>query len=266
MEKELLRVAMVQSKLHWENPSQNLLHFDALLTTVQAVDLVLLPEMFTTGFSMNLDAADGDGSTLHWMKKKSREMGFAIAGSVMTKDNGSYYNRFYLVEPDGSFHFYDKRHLFRMAQEDKYYTPGQDRLIIRYLGWRICPMICYDLRFPVWSRNQSTDSTNKNIVYDLLLYVANWPQRRETAWKALLPARAIENYAYCIGVNRVGEDGNNIPYSGYSMAIDPLGSILAETNPGEESILLVTLSLDSLKKFRTQFPSWKDADSFSISK
>lgn len=264
MEKETLRIALVQCNLNWESPEKNLEHFETLFASLKDVDLILLPEMFTTGFSMNCTKADGNGSTLRWMKKMCQTYRVAIAGSVMTEVEGRFYNRFQFVEPDGFDYCYDKRHLFRMAEEEKYYSPGNERLIINYLGWRICPLICYDLRFPGWSRNQHLQSDEKEIVYDLLLYVANWPQKRETAWKSLLPARAIENYAYCIGVNRVGLDGNMVPYSGHSMAIDPSGTILAEAEAGKESLIVAELSLNALKKFRHQFPSWKDADNLML--
>jgi omega-amidase len=264
MEKETLKVCMIQTVLHWENQEKNLAHFETIFRSLPSTDLVVLPEMFTTGFSMNCSLADQNSSTLLWMQSMSKQFNFAIIGSSMTEDKGRFYNRLHFVEPSGKFYVYNKKHLFSIAGEDKYYSAGEERLIVDYYGWKICPMVCYDLRFPGWSRNQELTESTINPVFDLLIYVANWPQKRATAWTTLIAARAIENYAYCIGVNRVGEDGNQIPHSGNSAAIDPTGSILVETSNGKDEILCIELDKIYLEKFREQFPAWKDADNLLL--
>lgn len=216
--------------------------------------------MFSTGFTMNSSIADQRGEVLVWMQNMATNFKFALVGSAMVGEKDKNYNRLYFVEPSGKYYVYDKKHLFRMAMESDHYTAGRERLILEYCGWKICPMVCYDLRFPGWSRNQPIDKKGIEPVYDLLIYVANWPERRSAAWKTLIGARAIENYCYSIGVNRVGEDGNQIHYSGNSAVVDPTGNKLIETTENKEEFPMVDLDLNYLKKFREQFPAFKDAD------
>jgi len=264
MEAAPLSIHLVQANLQWENREKNFLHFERFFYEIEAADVVVLPEMFTSGFSMNISVADENEESLNWMKNMSRKFNFTICGSVMVKQGKELFNRFYWVEPNGIFSTYDKKHLFRMAGENNFFSGGKERLIIDFKGWKICPMVCYDLRFPGWSRNQSLKSNETNLVYDILLYVANWPQKRSLAWKTLLAARAIENSCFCIGVNRVGEDGNNIPYSGNSGIIDPTGIWLGEAMEGKEGIIKINLFKKALVEFRQQFPSWKDADNLML--
>jgi omega-amidase len=226
-----LNISMIQTALFWENPAENLKMFDEKIHSItEPADIILLPEMFTTGFSMNPKgiAETWDGRALQYMKEWAKKKNAAICGSLMFEDEGKYYNRLIWMSSDGKFHHYDKRHLFGLGVEDKTYTPGDFQLLIEYRGWKIKPLVCYDLRFPVWCRNTEG--------YDLLLFVANWPERRILAWKSLLVARAIENQCYVAGVNRVGDDGNGIYHSGDSMVIDPKGEILEHVNFGERII------------------------------
>lgn len=261
-EKELkkeLRVSIVQSSLYWHEISANLQMFsEKLADLVGKTDLVILPEMFSTGFTMTPEAVaeDEGGSAFQWLQQQAIQLNSAICGSVVVRSSEGYHNRFYWVEPDGTSQYYDKRHLFRMAGEHEHYQAGQERLIIDYLGWRILPQVCYDLRFPVWSRNQND--------YDLAIYVANWPQVRNHPWQILLQARAIENLCYVAGVNRVGLDGNNLPYSGDSAVINFKGHAQVQADPGEEVILTTTLDYQALSSFRAAFPAENDADHFSF--
>jgi len=229
----------------------------------EATHVVVLPEMFSTGFSMKPEilAEKMDGNAVNWMKRVAAEKKVIVTGSLIIEEEGAYYNRLIWMLPNGQFGYYDKRHLFAYAEEDKHYTAGSKRLIASVNGWKINLQVCYDLRFPVWARQQF--DKDKNFEYDLLIYVANWPQRRSAAWKTLLQARAIENQCYVIGVNRVGEDGNGIYHSGDSMVIDPLGEILYH-KADEEDIATVTLDKQQLQTIREKFPFWKDADSFQI--
>jgi omega-amidase len=254
-----LKVSLIQSKLIWENPRANMNAFANLLAYLKdKTHIVILPEMFTTGFTMNQQilAEDAKGETLQWMRENAKNLNIAICGSIMVKESGKYFNRFYFVEPSGQFFCYNKRHLFRMMDEHEYYQMGFERVVFNYLGWRIMPQICYDLRFPVWSRNRND--------YDLLIYVANFPSAREAAWNKLLPARAIENLCYVAGVNRVGFDGNGIPFSGNSQIIDPKGCVIAEAESHKEAVLTTSISLDDLNDYRTRFPAHLDADSFFV--
>jgi predicted amidohydrolase len=203
-----------------------------------------------------------DGETVQWMREIARRHRIILCGSLIIEETGHYYNRLVWMQPDGAFGAYDKRHLFGYAGEDGQYTSGDRRLIVQVKGWRICPLVCYDLRFPVWSRNAPADAAGRP-PYDVLLYVANWPQRRSLAWKTLLQARAIENQSYCIGLNRVGADGAGIAYSGDSRAIDPMGELLWEA-PAMEAVHTIELSRKSLEDARGQFPFLKDADRFVI--
>jgi omega-amidase len=254
-----LRISIIQSNLHWHNAEANRSMFSEKLTeAAPKSDLIILPEMFTTGFSMSAPelAEDPEGPTLNWMIQEAKKYQAILTGSIIVKENDKYYNRLYWVRPDSSYLTYDKRHLFRMAKENHTYTAGKEKLIITLKGWNICPLICYDLRFPVWSRNTEN-------AYDLLLYVANWPKARSQAWRILLQARAIENLAFVAGVNRVGIDGNGHPYSGDSAIIHPKGHHLLETKESE-GIHTITLNKKELDNFRTAFPAHLDSDTFSL--
>lgn len=254
-----LRITIVQTALHWQEAEKNRAMFSGKLAdAAPQTDLIVLPEMFTTGFSMEAEALaeEATGPTLSWMQQEAQKHQAVITGSAIVKENGNYYNRLYWVRPDGSYARYNKKHLFRMAKEHHTYTAGGEKIIVELNGWNICPLVCYDLRFPVWSRNVSNS-------YDLLLYVANWPQARSLAWRTLLQARAIENVAYVAGVNRVGTDGNNHPYSGDSAIIHPKGHHLLQTSQAE-GIHSLTLSKQELTAFREAFPAHLDADAFSL--
>ncbi|MFG1488333.1 amidohydrolase [Oceanospirillum sp. HFRX-1_2] len=256
-----LRVTLVQSELFWHEAEKNRAMFaDKLSPLAGKTDLVVLPEMFTTGFSMEPEAIaePADQVTLSWMLHQAASLSAVVCGSVAVKDDGGCYNRFYWVQPDGQWQAYDKHHLFRMAGEHEHYQAGQSRDVIHYKGWRIFPQICYDLRFPVWSRNHNE--------YDLAIYVANWPEVREHPWQILLQARAIENLCYVAGVNRVGTDGNGHRYSGRSALIDFKGHSLGDHDSGEAFVETYTVSLSDLKGFRESFPAFEDADRFSLEK
>lgn len=254
-----MRVSVIQSSIEWEDPEKNLQIFEEKITEIAPQsDIVLLPEMFTTGFSMKPEdmAEQYPGRTVSWMRKMAIENKTAIAGSHIAQENGNFYNRMIFTNADGSHTCYDKRHLFRMANEDQHYEAGNKRVVVHYAGWRILLLVCYDLRFPVWSRNQND--------YDLILLVANFPERRRNAWNTLLSARAIENQCYVAACNIVGTDGNGINYSGDSQIIDPLGQIIASATPGKEETINATLLLDSLRSIRDKFPAHLDADKFEI--
>jgi len=254
-----LRLALLQQPLVWHDRAANLAHFETLLETIEAVDLVVLPEMFTTGFTMDsAQQAEADGHTLRWLQQQAARHRCALAGSVAVRaDDGRCYNRFYLVSATGVVQQYDKRHLFAMAGEHQSYAPGSQRLIAELCGWRICPQICYDLRFPVWSRHCTSAG------YDLLLYVANWPDKRRLHWRSLLQARAIENQSWCVGVNRIGRDGNGVNYVGDSLIIDPLGNIVADALD-QATVLCQTLSAQAVQQVRSQLPFLRDADAFQL--
>jgi predicted amidohydrolase len=236
---------------------------EQIFSLSEPTDLIVLPEMFTTGFTMDAQAVAEpmNLTTFRWLKQMAAQTRAVVTGSYVVKEKNSYFNRLIWMQPDGQFDSYDKRHLFRMAGEDGIYTAGEQRLIKEWKGWRICPLICYDLRFPVWSRNRTEASTD--FAYDLLLYVANWPAPRRTAWNTLLQARAIENLSYVAGVNRVGEDGNGHVYTGDSALIDFKGDVLFRQTD-REAIHQQTLSLDDLRTFREKFPANLDADAFTI--
>ncbi len=256
-----LTITLIQSSLHWENPEANLNMFSEKITAIKGkTDLIILPEMFSTGFSLNAEAhaeESKSSSSIEWMKNTAMQKDCAIVGSLMLEESGEYYNRLIWMNSNGKFQQYDKRHLFSFSKEEQIYTAGTERLMVELNGWKICPLVCYDLRFPVWSRN-SNDNT-----YDLLIYVANWPERRNYAWKQLLVARAIENQSYVIGVNRIGNDGNDLYYSGDSMAIDALGNILYHRRD-EEDVFTIELKKEDLNTVRKTFQFLKDADSFVI--
>ena len=262
-----LSIAIIQPDLIWEDIAANLAMLESKINQInEPVDLIALPEMFSTGFSMNTTIAESmDGTAIQWMKRIATEYNAVVTGSLMLYEGHGeqckFYNRIIWMQPDGSHLQYDKRHLFSMSDEPKVFTAGTQRLTTTLHGWRICPMVCYDLRFPVWARN-SIDQ-NRVADYDILLYLANWPQRRGVAWNALLPARAIENLAYVIGVNRVGTDGDGIDCCGGSVAIDPLGEVLC-TQANEAGVEVVTLSYENLIKARRMYPFLKDADSFQL--
>ncbi len=225
---EKLKIAFIQANLHWEDAEANRKLFSKEIEKISdEVELIILPEMFTTGFSMNAEnlAEKTEAKTLAWMKDWAKKKSAAITGSVIITENFNYYNRLFFVFPDGSYKLYDKRHTFTLAKEDETYTAGKDRLIVDYKGWKICPLICYDLRFPVFARNTED--------YDLLIYVANWPEKRVNAWDALLKARAIENMSFCVGLNRTGKDGDGYVYNGHSAVYDTLGHNLTELDREE---------------------------------
>jgi len=253
---EQLNIALIQSHLLWENPKANREMFAKKLEGItDEVDLIVLPEMFTTGFTMKPEIIPTDEmiKTVEWMEELAQKKDAAIVGSIVTPEDGKFYNRLWFVEPNKRS-VYDKRHTFTLAGEDKVYTSGKTRELIAYRGFTICPLICYDLRFPVWARNTEE--------YDLLIYVANWPKPRISAWDALLKARAIENMAFCIGVNRVGLDGLGHEYSGHSAIYDVLGDRLVYSE--KEEVLYATLSKEHIKAYRNKLRFLEDRDEFSL--
>ncbi len=255
-----LNIALIQSHIAWENPIQNRAVFAEKIKSIHnTTDLIILPEMFNTGFTMNAArvAEAMDGETISWLQTLAKVKNCAIAGSVIIQDSGKFYNRFLFVRADGTIQKYDKQQLFTLAKEEEVFTAGKEQVIIDYKGWKIKPQVCYDLRFPVWARNTSG--------YDLLIYVASWPKPRINAWDTLLKARAIENMSYCIGVNRVGLDGKGYEYNGHSAVYDVLGNSILEDNPIEkEAILQVTLYKSHIDTIREKIPFLKDADNFQI--
>ncbi len=260
-----LKLTLIQSELHWEDPVANLSSFEEKIWQISgSTDVIVLPEMFTTGFTMAASrlAEHMNMRTFKWMKQMADQTGALILGSYIVSVHDRYYNRLLWMEPGGNFKTYDKRHLFRMANEQKIFAPGESLLISTWKGWRICPLICYDLRFPVWSRNR-WDAALKRPFYDVAVYIANWPTARIDAWNTLLKARAIENLSYVVGVNRVGMDGNNIEYNGHSAVISPKGEAIF-SNEGAEIVRTLELSANSLHAFRDRFPAFLDADDFTI--
>lgn len=256
---DILRLTLVQTYLHWQQPEKNRqMLAEKLAPLAGTTDLVLLPEMFTTGFSMEPERHSEvpEGATLDWMQTQAEALGAALAGTVAIALPAGYVNRLLLVTPDGSVQFYDKRHLFRMGGEHEHYLPGQKRACFDYLGWRILPMICYDLRFPVFSRNLND--------YDLALYLANWPAPRREAWRTLLAARAIENQAYVAGVNRIGADNQGVDHAGDSQLYDFKGQALLQSPTGSEFVQQCEISRAALHDFREKFPAWRDGDAFSL--
>ena len=279
-----LTITTIQANLQWEDKAANLQHFEDKINAIREnTEVIILPEMFSTGFSMTPEtlAEKMDGPTLDWMKRIAARKRVILTGSLIIEEGGLYFNRLIWMLPNGQYGFYDKRHLFAYAGEDDHYTPGNKRLMASVKGWKVNLLVCYDLRFPVWSRqgpaaapppnnpseirSDPSQSTGKiaEPEYDLLIYVANWPDRRSHAWKTLLQARAIENQSYVVGVNRVGEDGNKIAHNGDTMIIDPLGEILYH-GVKEEAVYTYTLRKDKLEEVRTRFPFWRDADHFSV--
>ncbi len=252
-----LRTALVQTSLIWEDPGRNINRFTELLRSVVDSDLIILPEMFSTGFTMEPHKIPQhwQEKTIEWMQEQAVRSNSAITGSIIAQENGKYYNRLYFVHPNGEISTYDKRHTFTLSGEDKFYARGSEKVIIAYKGFRICPMICYDLRFPVWSRNTEN--------YDVLLYVANWPQARINAWDTLLKARAIENMVYTIGVNRVGSDNNELQYNGHSGVYDALGEALVFAEY-DDTILTAELNKAHLQSTREKLKFLEDRDTFNL--
>lgn len=253
-----LSVSIIQSALHWHDAAANRAHFDALIADIQTpTDLIVLPEMFTTGFTMDAAACAEtmNGDTVAWMKLLAQDFKVTLCGSLIVEERGCYYNRLIWASPDGGVRHYDKRHLFRMVNEHEHFSAGSERPVFELGGWRVRPLICYDLRFPVWSRGIDE--------FDLMVVVANWPVARQSAWQVLLPARAVENQCYVAGVNRIGRDGNDIRYAGESGVIDYLGKpvVGCADQPCTET---VSLSGAALERYRKKFPAWLDADRFTI--
>lgn len=254
---EEFKIALIQTTLEWENPEGNRKHFQKKIESIQEpVDLIILPEMFTTGFTMNAApfAERMNGETIAWMKKMAQLKNAAITGSIIIEENHNFYNRLFFITSEGKMQTYDKRHLFTLANEQETFTAGSEKLIIEYKGWRLCPMICYDLRFPVWARNVEE--------YDAVFFVANWPQARIKAWDVLLQARAIENMAYCIGVNRIGTDGKGFEYVGHSAVYDGLGESLNEKEFKKDDVILVSLTKGHLEAIRKKLRFLEDRDFF----
>ncbi|HEY4335511.1 MAG TPA: nitrilase family protein [Puia sp.] len=279
-----LAITLIQPDLQWEDKAANLRRLEEKIGAIpEPTEVVILPEMFSTGFSMQPEglAEKMDGFTMSWMKKIAAAKKIILTGSLIIEEDGHYFNRLIWMLPNGQYGYYDKRHRFAYAGEDEKYTAGTRRLIASVKGWKINLLVCYDLRFPVWSRQGyaldaaeaasppgrpgagSATPTPASPEYDLLIYVANWPERRIQAWKTLLQARAIENQAFAVGVNRIGNDGNNIYHSGDSMIVDPLGEVLYQA-PHEESVYTLTLKKTRLDEVRSRYPFWRDADHFSI--
>jgi len=254
-----MKIALIQTSLAWENPIENRSHLAQKITGfMEDVDLIVLPEMFSSGFTMNPKAVaeSMQGETVSWLQHLAKAKDCAITGSLVIEENGNYYNRLVFVFPNGEIKTYDKRHLFKLAGEDKIYTSGTKKLIIEYKGFKICPLICYDLRFPVFSRNVEN--------YDLLLYVANWPKPRINAWDILLKARAVENICYAVGVNRIGTDNNSLEYVGHSQAIDFLGNYILEPQESD-SVFIFELDKEKMLKTRQKLAFLNDKDGFELS-
>lgn len=258
---ENLKITVFQGYLFWENTDKNLQNITLRLSggIREKTDLIILPEMFTTGFTMNAAelAEPMNGKTMQWMEKTARQYDCVITGSIIIKEAGKYYNRLVWMRPDGTHEHYDKRHLFALGSEHNTYTAGTEKLFVELNGWKICPVICYDLRFPVWLRNIEENP------YDLLIVVANWPERRAAHWRTLIPARAVENQSYVIAVNRVGHDGNEVYHSGDSTCIDPNGKVVYYKRD-EEDLYTFSIIGDEVEKVRSALPFLKDADNFEI--
>ena len=255
-----LKISIVQTDIAWENKQENLRMLREKLHALRGTtEIVVLPEMFSTGFTMKSRelAEPESGITVRILKELAADFQLALCGSFICSERSNYYNRAFFITPEGEEFYYDKRHLFRMGNEAEYFSSGNNKLIISYRGWNICLLVCYDLRFPVWSRNVNNE-------YDLLIYVASWPQARRLAWDTLLCARALENMCYVCGVNRIGVDGNKLIYNGGSVVFSAKGEVLASVPDGEEGIETVSLSLISLQQLRDKFPVWKDADAFRL--
>ena len=261
---QALKISLLQGATRWHDPAANRDYYGAMLQSAAGSDLILLPETFTSGFSNDAihNAESMDGPTVAWLRERASALGAAITGSVQLRVDGKVYNRLLFATPDGTVRHYDKRHLFRYAGEHERYAAGADRLVVEWKGWRICPQVCYDLRFPVFLRNRY-DRATARFDYDLLLFVANWPSARRCAWQTLLRARAIENLCYCAGLNRVGTDGNNLHYAGDSAVLDFLGAPLVELG-AQEQVITTVLDPAALAAHRERFPAWMDADDFRL--
>lgn len=263
-----LKLSIIQANLIWENAQKNRHSFERKIEAIKQTDLILLPEMFSTGFTMNTVqyAEEMEGKSMEWMHKMAKQKKAVVCGSLIIREKNHYFNRLIWMKNDGSYETYDKRHLFRMANEDDHFTSGKKRLVVELNGWKICPLVCYDLRFPVWSRNQfETDrKTYAEASYDLLIYIANWPKPRVEAWEKLLYARAIENQCYVAGVNRIGTDDNQVEYNGGSLLIDAKGSRIWKAKNEEEKTITLSISKKELKDFRTKFPVGMDGDKFDL--
>jgi omega-amidase len=258
--KDLLNISLIQFDSVWEDKQLNMRRAESFIKNIPfAQDMVIFPEMFLTGFSMDVNGISEsmDGEMVRWMKQLSKDLNTNIIGSIPIIENSHYYNRLLIVTADNQLYWYDKRHLFRMGGELQFYSGGKTKILFEWGGWTLLPLVCYDLRFPVWSRN-------RNLEYNILLYVANWPAPRNDAFLALLKARAIENSCYVIGVNRVGTDGNNINYLGNSVVFDAKGNIIAGMVENKETIINFTLSLNDLHLYRQKFPVHLDGDDFEI--
>ena len=255
---EHLKIALIQADLFWENPKKNRKHFSAKIENILDADIIVLPEMFSTGFTMNAKtvAETMEGKTVAWMLKKALKTGAAIMGSLIVLENDHYYNRLLFVEPAGKITTYDKRHTFTLAGENTVFSAGNEKVIIAYKGWKICPLVCYDLRFPVWARNVEN--------YDVLIYVANWPKARILAWDTLLKARAIENVCYVVGVNRVGIDETENEYSGNSAVYDVLGNAITNIKPNKEQVEIATLDQNHIHYYRNKLKFLDDKDAFTL--
>ncbi len=256
---DILRISLVQWDVAWENPAANRLKLDQLLVPIQgSTDLIVLPEMFTTGFSMkaNMLSETMEGESVRWMKSQAKKTGAALAGSLIVRENDHHYNRFLFITPAGDVFSYDKKHLFSMGGEDQYFNPGNTKVVVDYLGWRIALFTCYDLRFPVWCRSVND--------VDLMLFTANWPDARQLVWQTLTRARAIENQLYVAGVNRTGTDGSGVVYSGESLMINPKGVVIYNLGNRTEAVETCDISMTDLSRFRKKFPVSLDADSFEF--
>ncbi|HOI00193.1 MAG TPA: amidohydrolase [Bacteroidales bacterium] len=258
-----LRLTMLQDHLVWEDREANLHHFAEVISRIDRTDVIMLPEMFNSGFTVRPDhvAEPMDGRTVSWMKDMAAHTGAAVVGTLVIREGDQFYNRLIWVHPSGAMMNYDKRHLFRMGGEHERFSMGNRRVVIHYKGWHILPLVCYDLRFPVWAHNRLIQDRYE---YDLILYLANWPAARRHPWRSLLVARAIENQVYVAGLNRIGQDGHGIDYSGDSMIISPKGQILAEASENQAHVLQAALDLDSLQEFREKFQVGLDWDEYSI--
>lgn len=257
---ESLKITTFQAYIFWENCEKNLQNLALRLSAIrEKTDLIVLPEMFNTGFSMNTEklAEEMGGTTMQWMQAQAKKYDCVVAGSLIIKEDGKNYNRLIWMNPDGTHQHYDKRHLFSLGDEDKHFSAGTKKLVVDLKGWKVCLSICYDLRFPVWLRNNPQDP------YDILLLVASWPDKRALHWRTLVPARAIENQSYVIAVNRVGHDGNEIFHSGGSMCIAPNGTVVYY-KPNDEDLYTFSISKEEIEKSRRIFPFLKDSDKFSL--
>ena len=264
-----LTLTLIQTDLHWEDKKANLEMLEKKIKGIQEkTEIVILPEMFSTGFSLkpHMLAETMDGESVQWMERMAKEKNVVLTGSLIIEENGHFFNRLIWMMPNGRHGIYDKRHRFAFAGEDEQYTAGSKRLIASVKGWKINLLVCYDLRFPVWARQSPAledHGADSEPEYDILIFAANWPEKRVHAWKTLLQARAIENQCYVVGVNRVGDDGNGIHYTGESMVVDPLGEVLYQKKE-EEDIFTISLNKSDLQSIREKFPFWRDADHFMI--